>query len=564
MTPSVRDIAGWITECMTRDTRLWSVAAVFAMLGASVCTLAGSAALALAVSHAITADGWATWWLFGAIAATGVGRLLDVVKMNAYAMAEFSLERALNRRVFRASVGIRRHDAVGGQLQNLTTIVLGGRLIFQHALFTAPSAAMDALFAGVFLILFGQPVIAGVLVAFALGYVWLAFHLAAPIGACARDMAVSRMASTARFGDALLNRDVIRWYGALDFVSASFDRAFARVADDNARLTRARTLAAWWTACAFAGGYGISLGLAWFATDDFSTRIRDVVLANMCVLTLIRPLELAAQAMRDLVLAREWMAPLAALREPVTSSASVLHSDDRGVGISVRDASFGYGDGCVFRGVSFEIAPGTVLGVKGASGAGKSSLIRVLIGDLALTGGQIVWDGVAKPAAFAIAPQEMLLLDDTISANIAFGRTISADAISQAALLVGLDRVLTSSGRTLDSPVGERGCELSGGERQRVALARALADPRPLYVLDEATSALDASSEADVLSRLVAGRGDATIIIVSHRPAAFSLCESIIELEDGVVVVHDRASHANAGTDSHMASRDPRNSEART
>lgn len=564
MTPSVRDIVGWITECMTRDTRLWSVAAVLAMLGASGCTLAGSAALALAVSHAVTADGSATWWLFAAIAATGVGRLLDVVKMNAYAMAEFSLERALNRRVFRASVAIPRHEAVGGQLQNLTTIVLGGRLIFQHALFTAPSAAMDALFAGVFLTLFGQPVIAGVLVAFALGYVWLAFRLAAPIGACARDMAVSRMASTARFGDALLNRDVIRWYGALDFVTTSFDRAFARVADDNARLTRARTLAAWWTACAFAGGYGISLGLAWFATDDFSTRIRDVVLANMCVLTLMRPLELAAQAMRDLVLAREWIAPLAALRAPAMSYASVVHSDGHGVGISVRDASFGYGDGFVFRGVSFEIAPGTVVGLRGASGAGKSSLIRVLIGDLALTGGQVRWDGAAEPAAFAIAPQETLLLDDTIAANIAFGRTISANTISQAALLVGLDRVLASSGRTLNSPVGERGCELSGGERQRVALARALAEPRPLYVLDEATSALDAASEIEILSRLVAERGDATIIIVSHRPTAFGLCDSIIELEDGMAVVHDRASRASAGTDSHMASQDPRNSEART
>lgn len=562
--PSIRDMVGWIAESMARDTRAFSARAVVAMLGGSLATLGGSAALALAVSDAVNGQPSATWWLLAAIASTGVGRLLDVAKMNAYALAEFSLERALTRRVFRASVGMRRHEAVGGQLQNLTTIVLGGRLVFQHGLFTAPSAAMDALFAGVFLTLFGQPLIAGFLVAFALGYVWLAFRLAAPIGACARDMAVSRMNSTARFGDALLNRNVIRWYAALEFVSSSFDRVFDRVADDNARLTRVRTHAAWWTACAFAGGYGISLGLAWFGAGDFSTRVRDVVLANMCVLTLVRPLELAAQAMRDLVLAREWIAPLSALEAPMTPSAPEAHADRRGVAVRVENASFGYGDASLFRGVSFEIAPGAVVGVRGVSGAGKSSLIRMLIGDLAPTDGVVSWDEEAEPPPFAIAPQETLLLDDTISANIAFGRAVSAEAISRVAVLVGLDRVLAQSGRTLNFTVGERGSELSGGERQRVALARALAAPRPLYVLDEATSALDAASELEMLTNLVAERRNATIIIVSHRPAAFTLCNAIIELNDGVIEFHDRASHATADTGSHAASWDPRSSEART
>ncbi|MBX9747385.1 MAG: ABC transporter ATP-binding protein/permease [Hyphomonadaceae bacterium] len=214
--------------------------------------------------------------------------------------------------------------------------------------------------------------------------------------------------------------------------------------------------------------------------------------------------------------------------------------------------------------MSFEIASGAVVGVRGASGAGKSSLIRVLIGDLAPTGGVIAWDDETRPPPFAIAPQETLLLDDTISANIAFGRAVSADAISRVAVLVGLDQVLAQSGRTLNFKVGERGCELSGGERQRVALARALAAPRPLYVLDEATSALDAASEMEVLSNLAAERGNATIIIVSHRPAAFALCSGIIELNDGVIEFHDRASHATADTDSHTGSLDPRSSEART
>jgi len=563
-TPSIRDIGGWISACMTRDTRASSLWAVLAMLGASLATLSGSAALALAVSDAVAGKSAATWWMLAAIALTGVGRLLDVAKMNAYALAEFSLERALTRRVFRSTVGAQHHEAVGGQLQKLNTIVLGGRLIFQHALFTAPSAAMDALFAAVFLTLFGQPLIAGFLVGFALAYVWLAFHLAAPIGACARDMAVSRMVSAARFGDALLNRNVVRWYGALEFVAASFDSAFAQVQDDNRRLTRARTCAALWTACAFAGGYAVSLGLAWFATDDLNTRVRDVVLANMCVLTLIRPLELAAQAMRDLVLARAWIAPLAELGEPATASNWGAHQHRAGVAISVRDAAVGYGDGSLFRGASFEIAAGAVVGVRGASGAGKSSLIRVLIGDLALTGGAVAWDGSAVPPPFAIAPQDTLLLNDTISANVAFGRTVNPDAISRAVALVGLDRVLAKSGRTLSFTVGEGGRELSGGERQRVALARALAVPKPLYVLDEATSALDAKSEADVLEGLVCHRGDATIIIVSHRPGAFTLCDTVIELIDGTVAFHDRASLASADTGLRTESGDPRSSAART
>lgn len=537
----------WLAGCVDRNARRQSIFAALAMVIGSLCTMGGSAALALAVSRSVESRDTAVGWFFVAAAGMCGGRLLDVWKARAYALAEFSLERVLTQKVFRASVGGNRHRPVGEQLQELTTMVLGGRLVFQHALFTAPSAVVDAVFAAGFLILFGQTALACFLVGFAIVYVWLSFGLARPIAVHARDVADGRMAASACFGDALLNRDVVRWYGALDFVTRSFDGAFNRVARDTVRLTHARTIAAWWTGCVFAAGYCGSLALAWFNADNHAARVGDVVLASMCVLALIRPLETAAQAMRDLVLAGAWIAPIETLEDAVGPSRTG-GATTRGVTVSFRRVSFGYSGGKLFEDVSFEIGKGAVVGLRGPSGAGKSTLLRLLIGDLEPSAGEVRWDDGFTPPSFALAPQETLLLDDSAAANVAFGRDASSAEIERAAHLAGLDTVLAQSGRDLDFKVGERGRSLSGGERQRLALARAILQRRALYVLDEATSALDSDSECAVLRRVVDAMRGSTIVIVSHRESAFSLCDTILELNDARVVACFPASHAIGDT----------------
>lgn len=551
-----------LVPCVDRDARRYGVQAVAAMLVGSLCTLGGAAALALAVSEATESARAAGVWLLVAVAAGAAGRMLDVVKARAYALAEFSLERSLTRRVFRAAVGADRQTPVGAQLQSLTTIILGGRLIFQHALFTAPSAVIDAVFAAAFLVLFGQAWVAAFLVVFASVYMWLSFRLAAPIGECAHDVADGRMASSALFGDALLNRDAVRWYGALDFVTASFDRAFGRVARDTLSLTDARARAAWIAAFSFAIGYGATLTLAWLGADDPATRVRDIVLANMCVLTLIRPLEQAGQAMRDIVLARAWVAPLTQMTEPAPLAVAPA-APGKGVSISVRNVSFGYGDADLFQSISFEVGKGAILGLKGESGVGKTTLLRLLIGDQAPREGEVLWDYGSLPPSFSVASQETLLLDDTVAANIAFGRNVAAMDIERAAAVVGLDVVLADSGRDLSFRVGERGRGLSGGERQRLALARAVLEQRSLYILDEATSALDPEAERAVLSRVVAAVRGGTIVVVSHRESAFALCDSIVEIGATGAVASRRALRANAGTAAASMDRDPHSLEAR-
>jgi ABC-type multidrug transport system fused ATPase/permease subunit len=561
---SGREVFAWLASCVDGSARRYGLQAVFAMLSASLCTMGGAAALAMAVSSAIGGHGAAIAWLVVAITAAGAGRLLDVVKARAYALAEFSLERVLTRRVFRAAIGASRHNPVGGQLQEVMTIVVGGRLVFQHALFTAPSALIDASLAAVFLVSFGQVKLGAFLLLFALGYVWLAFRLALPISASARDLAGARATSSACFGDVLLNRDAVRWYGALEFVTGSFDRTFGRVGRDTGRLTDTRARAAIATASAFAFGYGVCLALAWYGADTSATRIRDIVLANTCVLALMRPLEQAAQAMRDLVLARAWIAPLATLSEPPAALHHARDPSETGVAISARGLSFGYARDKVLEAASFEIAAGAVVGLRGASGAGKSTLLRLLIGDARPAEGHVAWDGALTPPSFAVAPQETFLLDDSVAANIAFGRHVSADDVCRAAALVGLDRLLAQSGRDLDFEVGERGRGLSGGERQRVQLARAIAVKQSLYVLDEATSALDPKTERDVLDAIIAAVRGSTVIIVSHRGSAFSLCDSMLELSGGKVTACDPALLASVHTGPSEGMSGPHNLAAKT
>jgi ATP-binding cassette subfamily B protein len=195
--------------------------------------------------------------------------------------------------------------------------------------------------------------------------------------------------------------------------------------------------------------------------------------------------------------------------------------------------------------ISFAIPAGTRLGIAGRTGAGKSTLVSLLMRFYDPSAGQIFLDGVDlrdyKLAdlrhQFAIVLQESVLFSTSIAENIAYGRPgASFQDIVEAAKVANAHDFISALPDGYDTLVGERGMRMSGGERQRIALARAFLKDAPILILDEPTSAIDVATEAlimEAMQRVMAGR---TTLMIAHRLSTLDVCDARIVIEHGRLV----------------------------
>jgi ATP-binding cassette subfamily B multidrug efflux pump len=202
-------------------------------------------------------------------------------------------------------------------------------------------------------------------------------------------------------------------------------------------------------------------------------------------------------------------------------------------------------------GVSFDLQPGRTLGLVGPTGAGKSTVLRLLLRHHAPEAGGLRWTGLdlrdytldALRAAIAWVPQEAFLFSAPVAENMALARPgATREEIVQAAKLAAVHEDVVRLPHGYDTPVGERGVTLSGGQRQRVALARALLTDSPLLLLDDTLSAVDTDTEARILAHLRQARSGRTTIIVSHRLSAVADADEIVVLREGRVA--EQGGHA--------------------
>jgi ABC-type multidrug transport system fused ATPase/permease subunit len=208
---------------------------------------------------------------------------------------------------------------------------------------------------------------------------------------------------------------------------------------------------------------------------------------------------------------------------------------------------FSYGDLPVLHDASFVAEAGKTTALVGASGAGKSTVFRVLTRLVDPQSGQVTVGGQDLASLrladlrglFAVVTQDAQLFDDSVRDNVLLGQ--EDDRLAQALQAAHVTDFLSSLSTGADTPAGPRGSALSGGQRQRVAIARALLRDAPILLLDEATSALDAQSEAVVqaaLEQLSTGR---TTLVIAHRLATIRMADKIVVMDHGRVV--DQGSH---------------------
>lgn len=219
--------------------------------------------------------------------------------------------------------------------------------------------------------------------------------------------------------------------------------------------------------------------------------------------------------------------------------------------ITFDHVSFHKSDGYeILKDISFELQPGQTIGIMGATGAGKSSIVYVLQRLYDVTGGRILVDDIdirdmslkQLRGSISVVMQDVFLFSDTISENVKLGKhdLIDEETVRQASSAACVSEFVERMENSYDTVIGERGVGLSGGQKQRISIARAIAKKTPILVLDDSTSALDTETEKEIENTL-RNLSDTTKIIIAHRISAVRNADQILVLDEGRV--KERGTH---------------------
>jgi ATP-binding cassette subfamily B protein len=364
--------------------------------------------------------------------------------------------------------------------------------------------------------------------------------------------------ASGRAVDALLNYETVKAFGAEERAVAGYDEALSRYARAAVQANNSLALLNIAQGAIQSAGLGLMAVLAGLEAVHGRMGPGDVTASILIMTSLYAPLNVLGFAYRQVRQSFIDMEAMTELRRqtPDLADAPGAHDlearDPHGAEVVFDSVSFRHSarvEG--LRDVSFRAAPGSTVALVGPSGAGKTTLVRLALRLIDPQAGRVTIDGqdlrevrlASIRRTVALVPQDVALFNDTLGANIGFGKPGAGEAeIWAAAEAAELGTFIRALPDGLATRVGERGLKLSGGERQRVGLARALlADPRVL-ILDEATSALDSRTEAAIQATLRKVRAGRTTLIVAHRLSTVADADEIVVLRGGRVV--ERGPHA--------------------
>ncbi len=369
-----------------------------------------------------------------------------------------------------------------------------------------------------------------------------------------RQMVDQDNKTTQRAVDSLLNYETVKYFSAERREEARYADAVRRFAD--ASVKNEVSLAVLNIGQSFITNLMMGGAMAYtvwgWSTGRFS--VGDVVLVNALLMQLFRPLDMLGWVYREIkqgLIDMEQMFTLLDTHTEIADSPDVVPLTPRGGHVRFDAVDFSYEPRRpILHGVSFDVPAGSKLAIVGASGAGKSTISRILYRFYDIAGGRVTIDGqdirnvtqASLRAAIGIVPQDTVLFNDSIAYNIGYGREGATQAeIEAAARQAQIHDFITSLPDGYDSIVGERGLKLSGGEKQRVAIARTILKDPCILILDEATSALDSQTEQDIQDALASVSAQRTTLVIAHRLSTIIDANEIIVLDAGRVV--ERGTH---------------------
>lgn len=347
--------------------------------------------------------------------------------------------------------------------------------------------------------------------------------------------------------DSLLNYETVKYFNAEQVEADRFDAAMKVYEDSAVKARSSLSIVNIGQGGIIALGLFIVMGMAGEDIAKGNMSIGDFVVVNTFLLQLYLPLNFLGFVYREIRQSLLDMGRMFALVEEkpdILDKKNAKNLDVQSGKIEFINVKFSFGNRVILKGVNFIVNPGEKVAIVGPTGAGKSTISKLLFRFYDPSSGNIKIDNQCLKEVtqsslrsnIGVVPQDTVMFNDTIRYNISYAKPESSiDEINNVAKLSSIDKFIEDLELGYDTIVGERGLKLSGGEKQRVAIARALLKNPKIFIFDEATSALDTKTEKSIEKSLKKLSKNATTLVIAHRLSTVIDADKIIVLENGTI-----------------------------
>ena len=353
--------------------------------------------------------------------------------------------------------------------------------------------------------------------------------------------------------DSLLNFETVKYFNSEKIEADRFDNAMKSYEDSAVKARASLSVVNIGQGAIIAIGLFLIMGMAGEDIASEKMSIGDFVVVNTFLLQLYLPLNFLGFVYREIrqsLLDIGRMFALVDEMPDIVDKENAYDLDVHSGKIEFKNIKFSFGNRVILKNLSFVVNPGHKVAIVGPTGAGKSTISKLLFRFYDPSSGIISIDNQnikdvtqsSLRSNIGVVPQDTVLFNDTIKYNIAYSKPgASIGEINNAAKLSSIDRFIANLEIGYDTIVGERGLKLSGGEKQRVAIARALLKNPKIFIFDEATSALDSKTEKSIEKSLKKLSNKNTTLVIAHRLSTIIDADKIIVLENGIIA--EQGSH---------------------
>ena len=565
---TVRNLWGYMWPADRNDLKVRVVLAILALLGSKVATtfipfaykgiidgLDGAAgsnhALVMGIAVPIVL---VVAYGLGNMMDAGFQQLRDILFASVGQHAVRKLARETFEHLHKLSLRFHLARRTGGLSRVIERGTKGIETIVRFTMLnTAPTLVEFVIVAIVFIVMFGVSYL-GVLVVTIWLYLYFTIKASNWRISIRRDMNESDTDANSKAIDSLLNFETVKYFANEQMEARRFDKSMEKYERSAIRIWTSLGFLNFGQAVIFYAGVIVIGVLSVQGVIAGKLTVGDFVLLNTFLMQIYRPLNFIGFVYREI---RQGLTDIEEMfklldQPPEIQDKPGAHAlEVKGPVIRFEDVTFHYDpDREILKGISFEVPAGKTTAIVGPTGAGKSTISRLLFRFYDVTGGRITIDGqdvrdvtqASLRHAIGMVPQDTVLFNDTIAYNVQYGRPdATMDEVKEAADLAQIGKFIASLPKGFDTPVGERGLKLSGGEKQRVAIARTILKGPPILILDEATSALDTKTEQDIKAALDAVSRNRTTLVIAHRLSTVINADEIIVLRDGLIA--ERGTH---------------------
>lgn len=494
-------------------------------------------------------------YVLGNVMDSGFQQLRDVLFASVSQHAVRKLALQTFHHMHRLSLRFHLQRRTGGLSRVIERGIKGIETVVRFVVLNiAPTMVEFVVVAIIFIWLFGITYL-GVLVAMIWGYLFFTIKASNWRISIRRDMNASDTDANGKAIDSLLNYETVKYFANEEMEARRYDQAMAGYERSAIRIWTSLGYLNFGQAVIFYAGFLIIALMSIVGVMNKTLTLGDFVLLNTFLMQIYRPLNMIGFVYREL---RQGLTDIEEMFKLLDQDPEIVDKPEArplnvtGPVIRFENVDFHYDpDRPILGNVSFEVPAGKTIAIVGPTGAGKSTISRLLFRFYDVTGGRITIDGQdlrdvtqeSLRSAIGMVPQDTVLFNDSIGYNIEYGRPgATEDDIRAAARMAQVGDFIDTLPKGYDTQVGERGLKLSGGEKQRVAIARTILKAPSILILDEATSALDTKTERDIQSALDEVSRNRTSVVIAHRLSTVVKADEILVLRDGQVA--ERGNHA--------------------